>query len=477
MNCLSIKLKLLEILSIALLLLFSEYVNANENNYIDIVGDAFRVAVGKSNVTYYVSFSCDGNIGGSYFYIEDDGEPIYISDVYTPINIIKVPTTQEEFRINAGIYYTKEVNGNLEPHFMSITKDILIREPIISAERRGIDRSYTADSEVPIHWNIDDDDNSGVDFTSVGADYLQTNAIDKIDDDLLYVEAKIRNTELDTSDCNFKIQVPSSLRIWKDQKKEHFWSKGGNTIEFINCNISEWIYKNVRDTNFFVEWSGNLDETRFARIKFYCNDVEFGAFEYKGYAATAGRQPFPSEREDFEEMCNLVGCQWCIEDGLQGFPVDINSISETVDPNFNVYGEHFVVTASEPLAPNIYTLVPYTYNGYPCKCISMDSFWNMDLIFDIDDDADAFFQSLIWPQHFLKNDSVYLTQTEVLYYTGPFAARAATYAERLYCYGSWAMFKSRFFGQPKLLHRANQLEQNRLILHKYVLIPNLEETE
>ena len=453
--------------------------HANDGSYIEIIGSP-RVAVGKSNVTYRVQYNCDGNVGGSYFYIEDDGSTIYISDINTPIVIPRVPLSQEEYRVNAAIYYTKMVDGHLEPHFMSETLNVYVRKPIISAVRRGIDQDYTAESEVPIHWNIDNDDNSWNDLNPVGYDYLKTNPInedDVYDDDLLSVKAYIRNSKLDATDCNLKIQVPSGIRIWKNQKKNGYWSLGGDTIEIKSCDILKWFTDNIKGTNFYVEWKANLDETRIAKMRFYCNDVEFGVFEYKGYACTAGRQPFPDEREEYESICNLKGCQWSILGGTQGFPVDINSISETVDPNFSVYGEHFVVTPNEPLAPNIYTLVPAIYNGYSCKCISMDTFGDHDLIFDIDYDADAFFQSSIWPQNFLKNDNVYLTATEVLYYTGPFAARAASNSERFHCFGSWAMFKSRFFAQPKILHRANQLEQNRLILHKYVLCPNVEPIE
>lgn len=445
----------------------------NVENYIDIIGSSFYLAVGKSNTVFCVDYNCNGTIRDSSFYVADGNTVISESTINQLLIIDKMPSTEKELTINASIYYTTEENGQTQPHYLSSTKTIYVRKPNLSANREGIDFNHTAEGTAPIHWNIDNDCLDVMCNSLFNEDYRKISKSSILDDDLYKIHVWITNTELDTTDCNLKISVPSALHLWKNRFKDGYWSINGSDIEIKNCDIKEWFIDNAF-TNLYTEWVVHPDVCTDARIIFYCNDVEFATLKYKGYAATIGRQPYPLERQALDAICELKGCQWCI---LGESAIDCNSISESVDEQWSVYGEPFVATDETPLCPNINTLITMIYNSCPCRCISMDTFGNRDLTFDVDSDAEAFFASAIWPENFLKNNNVSIFASDLIYYSGSHAARKVSNDLRVNCFASWAMFKSRFFNLPKMLHRPYQLGANMTILHHYVICPTIEPIE
>lgn len=448
---------------------------ANVPNYIDINGP-FYVAVGKSNVVYSVSYECNGNITSSTFEIKDGDTVLVTGDVDTELTIEKMPKSQKELKAIATIYYSVTVNGNSVNRQLQKQKTIYVRKPTLSASRQTLKNTYcSANGEAPIHWNIDDDDYSASGL-NVGSDFIQNSQMGVDDDDLLSIEAHISNTQLDTSDCNLKIEVPSELCLWLTRNKLGCFSLGGETVEIDGCDIQDWFLENMSQ-NIYVEWVCPLSSPgrgRIAKIKFYCNDVKFSEFEYHGYAVTDASQPLQSQRTYFDSNFSLRGCQWGV---LSGNVNTYSSVAEAVDPYWDVYGEEFVATTSSPLCPDIYTLVDFTYNTFLRKCISMDTFGNQNQNFELEIDPPAFFQSTIWPNNFLRisiNSS--FSSSFIVYYGGVLAGRMRPELSSN-CFGEWVMYSSFKFNKPKILHRPNQLGSACPVIQKYIICPSLEDEE
>jgi len=469
-------LKTLNIVSIlrlfGLLLMLSTSALANMEIYIDILGDPFYTTAGKQNLTYYVDYNCDGPIIESYFRIAR-GENIICSTVNQENLSLTIDLPAEPCVLTAEAYirFYSNVNDSTIEVILRKSKRIEAIIPDVSLLRKGIDSNYEGYGLVPIHWNIDDDDRSGI-GTNCGEDYLQTSQMSCNDDDLLSIKAWLDNLAVDTSDCKLTIITSEGIRLWYSQDKSDLCCDANSVNIISHCDLRGWLYGTASHNNkrLYVECininNNNSDEV-FKGITFYCNDIKWFKLPYNGYAVTHANIPLPSERAYFEGLCDLDGCEWGIAYGGGTHLHDRNAIAASVDPQWETYGEPFVATTSEPLCSDIYTLTNAYYNTFLCRCISMDTFGNQDRIFDIYNDADAYFTSTIWPQHYYQTGLYADIYSTIVYYNGSFAARKANNLQREGCYGNWHLYKSRFFNKPEILHIDTQLESFRVILRKY----------
>ena len=100
--------------------------------------------------------------------------------------------------------------------------------------------------------------------------------------------------------------------------------------------------------------------------------------------------------------------------------------------------------------------------------MSMDTFGNHNYVFE-ESDAMAFFTKLyFWTYNYLDIDLLGALG-DIVYYSGPFAATRVPSYWLTNCRPSWDVFTSRFFNQPKIVHRPYQLESTRTILDTYVI--------
>ena len=265
------------------------------------------------------------------------------------------------------------------------------------------------------------------------------------------------------------------MRLWYTQNKSALCCDSNSVFE-TNCDIVDWFntHANSPGNRLYVEWVVPPNTTTNEYIEFYCNGVQFAKLRYKGYAVTVGGLPNKAERAFFETNCYFLdGCEWRIAPGGGTHVHDRNSLSESIDPTWERYGEEFVATTSAPLCTNIYFLRTAMYNNFQCRCISMDSFYDQNHIFS-EADATAFFTIYnFWHDNFsnLNTDPLY---SDIIYYNGQFAARKINDANRVNCHSSWAMVSSRFFNRPKIVHRAEQLGPIKTIQKTYIMVPSLD---
>ncbi|MBP5626804.1 hypothetical protein J6X96_01380 [bacterium] len=464
--------KLFLSLTVLLLALCSTNAQANVPDYLSIVGPS-QISVGKTNVQYHLSYHASGIFDGCDFWAKTNGVTIAdnSANIMETTICFDAPTNECTISIEAIVYY----NTAHDTLYLVASKTVYVRKPDLQCNRLGLEEMcYTNNNAVvPVHWNIDDDDRSGYGQsteTRSGEDYKQSELMTCDDDDLYSIQAHIGNTVLDTANCNLKIKTSDSLRLWYSQNKGELCCDADSVFE-TNCNIKIW-FNNKTNSNgnrLYAEWIRELPVLTNAFIDFYCNNVQFAKLRYKGYAFTKGALPNTAERTFFETNFFLDGCEWGIVDGKHRH--DRNSLAEAVDGNpWPRYGEAFVVTTSSPLCSNIYTLQDHIYNTFNCRCISMDTFGDRSHSFE-ESDATAFFTTNNFWQDNFYNMYTYPLYSDIIYYNGQFAARKIEDVDRLNCHPSWAMFSSRFFNRPKIVHRAEQLAPVKTIQKTYIIGP------
>ena len=460
------------------LVLCSINAQANVPDYLTIVGpDA--ISVGKTNVQYSLDYFFSGRFLSCSIWVSILGGYDIASNMFHETETFvhfDAPTNECALCIEAELLYERD---SFNQHYVRLfaTKTIYVCKPDLQTIRLGLEGvNYNiSDTIVPIHWNIDDDDTNGYGSavnTKCGEDYRQYEQMICNDDDLYSIQAHIGNTALDTANCNLKIKTSDSLRLWYSQNKGELCCDADSVFE-TNCNIRTWFNNKANSTGnrLYVEWIGDLPMATNAYVEFYCNNIQFAKLPYKGYAlcsSTYINRPITSERIFFETRCELDGCEWGINALGSGHVHDRNSLSEAVDGEYwTRYGEPFVVTTSSPLCSNIYTLQNSLYNTFNCRCISMDTFGDRSHTFE-DSDATAFFTiSYFWLYNYVNyNTSPDLS--DIIYYSGQFAATRVASYWLVGCHPSWTMFTSRFFYRPKIVHRPNQLESTRTINKTYM---------
>ena len=435
-----------------------------------------QISVGKTSVCYTLSSNYPGTLDSCSIWVFDEYNNFIAANTNNQLFVyVDAPTNECILDITANLgYVTNPVTH--EGGHLSAIKYVHVRKPDLQCNRLGLEEiCYTNNNAVvPVHWNIDDDDRSGYgndSETRSGEDYRQSELMSCEDDDLYSIQAHIGNTALNTANCNLKIKTSDSLRLWYSQNKGELCCDADSVFE-TNCNIKTWFNNKANSTGnrLYAEWIGELPVLTNAFIDFYCNNVQFAKLRYKGYAFTQGALPNTAERTFFETNFYLDGCEWRIVTGEGKHKHDRNSLAEAVDPDWLRYGEVFVATTSSPLCSNIYTLQDHIYNTFNCRCISMDSFNNRNHTFE-ESDATAFFTiNNFWQDNFY-NMYTYPLYSDIIYYNGQFAARKIQAADRLNCHPSWAMFSSRFFNRPKIVHRAEQLAPVKTIQKTYLIGP------
>ncbi len=461
-------------LTALLLALCSLSAQANVPSWLSIVGPN-QISVGKSNIYYTLNAYYPGTLTSCLILVYEVGGDIVTNNTNNQTFVyVNAPTNECTLEISASLYYETNPVTHEGGHLEAF-KDVYVRKPDLQCNRLGLEEMcYTNNNAVvPVHWNIDDDDRSGYGNdpdTRSGEDYRQSELMSCEDDDLYSIQAHIGNTVLDTANCNLKIKTSDSLRLWYSQNKGELCCDADSVFE-TNCNIKIW-FNNKTNSNgnrLYAEWIRELPVLTNAFIDFYCNNVQFAKLRYKGYAFTKGALPNTAERTFFETNFFLDGCEWGIVDGKHRH--DRNSLAEAVDGNpWPRYGEAFVVTTSSPLCSNIYTLQDHIYNTFNCRCISMDTFGDRSHSFE-ESDATAFFTTNNFWQDNFYNMYTYPLYSDIIYYNGQFAARKIQAADRLNCHPSWAMFSSRFFNRPKIVHRAEQLAPVKTIQKTYIIGP------
>ena len=463
-------------LTVLLLALCSINAQANVPFWLTIDGPN-QISVGKTSVCYTLSSNYPGTLDSCLIYVFDEYDNLIAENTNNQTFVyVNAPTNECVLEITATLnYVTNPVThegGSLEAF-----KYVHVRKPDLQTVRLGLEEvSYNnSNTKVPIHWNIDDDDRSGYGSgvnANYGEDYLQPDLMSCNDDDLYSIQAYIGNTALNTANCNLKIKTPNSMRLWYSQNKGELCCDANSVFE-TNCSIRAWFNNKANSTGnrLYVEWVVEPQTTTNEYIEFYCNNVQFAKVRYKGYALyypAKINMPINSERVFFENLCELDGCEWGINRQGTSHEHDRNSLAEAVDGEYwTRYGEPFVVTTSSPFSTNIYVLQDSIYNTFQCRCISMDAFGNQNHTFE-DSDATAFFTiSYFWLYNYV-NYNAPPALSDIIYYSGQFAATKVPSSWLVNCHPSWAMFTSRFFNRPKIIHRAEQLESNRTIQKTYV---------
>ena len=463
-------------LAVFFLALCSLSAQANVPSWLSIVGPN-QISVGKSNIYYTLNAYYPGTLTSCLILVYEVGGDIVTNNTNNQTFVyVNAPTNECTLEISASLYYETNPVTHEGGHLEAF-KDVYVRKPDLQTIRLGLGgTSYSnPNKKVPIHWNIDDDDRSGYGSgvnANYGEDYLQPDLMSCNDDDLYSIQAYIGNTSLNTANCTLKIKTPNSMRLWFNQNKDGLCCDADSVFE-TNCNIKTWFnnFANSTGNRLYVEWIAEPQTTTNEYIEFYCNNVQFAKVRYKGYALyypAKINMPINSERVFFENLCELDGCEWGINKQGTSHEHDRNSLAEAVDPYWTRYGEPFVVTTSSPLCSNIYTLQNSLYNTFNCRCISMDTFGDRSHTFE-DSDATAFFTiSYFWLYNYVNyNTSPDLS--DIIYYSGQFAATKVPSSWLVNCYPSWSMFTSRFFNRPKIVHRPYQLESTRTIKKTYVI--------
>ncbi|MBR5624461.1 hypothetical protein IKW72_05605 [bacterium] len=430
-----------------------------------------KIAVGKPDLEYSVYYYINGSFTliNFDFVVWDGDDLLSQSNSEHQLHLYFNAPTHEGILAMTAVFDYKDANG--ADHRLMCERNLKVQKPFLQALRTGLNGVVynNNDTAVPIHWNIDDDDRDAGDLNNYyGMDCKQITEMSCADNDLYCVNAWITNDLLNTSQCNFKIKTPESMRLWFTQNKSSLCCDSNSVYE-TTCDIKTWFNNNANSTGnrLYVEWIVSPDTTTNEYVEFYCNDVQFAKLRYKGYALTHGALPNKAERIYFEDRCELDGCEWRIAPGGGTHEHDRNSLAEAVDPNFTKYGEPFVATTSSPYGTNVYVLQDSIYNTFLCRCISMDTFGNQNHVFE-DSDATAFFtRQYFWTYNYC-NYSMSVPFSDILYYSGQFAATKVPSSWAINCHPSWAMFTSRFFNRPKIIHRAEQLEATRTIQKTYV---------
>lgn len=446
-------------------------------DHITITGPS-KIAVGRPNLEYSIIPDINGpfTVISIHFFVEEGINLVGQNNSEQQLHLyFDAPTHECLLNMFGEFNYDDECGTG---HSLRLNRYIEVQKPFLKTERTGLDGVvYESNSTaVPIHWNIDDDDrNAGDPSNYYGKDCNQIEEMACADNDLYCINAWITNDFIDASQCNLKIKTPDSMRLWFTQNKSALCCDSNSVYE-TNCNIVNWFtgHANSQGNRLYVEWVVPPNTTTNEYIEFYCNDVQFAKLRYKGYAVTAGGLPNKAERAFFETNCYFLdGCEWRIAPGGGTHKHDRNSLSESIDPTWERYGEEFVATTSAPLCTNIYFLRTAMYNNFQCRCISMDSFYDQNHIFS-EADATAFFTiNNFWHDNFsnLNTDPLY---SDIIYYNGQFAARKINDADRVNCHPSWAMVSSRFFNRPKIVHRAEQLGPIKTIQKTYIMVPSLD---
>ncbi|MBO7448433.1 hypothetical protein J6U78_08915 [bacterium] len=469
-------------LMVIFVIVCSLQIYASQEAFLNMIGPT-NVAVGKSAVRFNFNYSFNGTMlyGHSYAY---ETPPFYLAENnFENQNLdlfFNAPARECLIIVEASIAYRTPYPWAYP--VLSTTRNVYVQKPFLHTIRTGLDGVAYEDNSmaVPIHWNIDDDDKSGYGGGSnadYGEDYKQYEFLSNsgIDDDLYSIQASVTNADFNASGCILKIKTPDSMRLWFTQNKSALCCDSNSVYE-TNCNIVNWFntHANSQGNRLYVEWVVPPNTTTNEYIEFYCNDIQFAELRYKGYAVTVGGLPNKAERAFFETNCYFLdGCEWRIAPGGGTHVHDRNSLSESIDPTWERYGEEFVATTSAPLCTNIYFLRTAMYNNFQCRCISMDSFYDQNHIFS-EADATAFFTIYnFWHDNFsnLNTDPLY---SDIIYYNGQFAARKINDADRVNCHSSWAMVSSRFFNRPKIVHRAEQLGPIKTIQKTYIMVPSLD---
>ena len=449
---------------------------AYQTDFLNIIGNT-NIAIGKPSVTYEISYNINGTIFDCRSLVEEVEGDVLATNLPNSLNLdlfFSAPAHECFLIIDASINYQPNIYP-FEYHVIHESRLIGVQKPFLHTLRTGLEGAVYEDNStsVPIHWNVDDDDRSGSGGGSnavYGEDYKQYEFLSDsgVDDDLYSIQAYITNVDFNASGCRLKIKTPDSMRLWFSQNKSALCCDTSSIYE-TRCNIVNWFntHANSSGNRLYVEWVLPPNTTTNEYIEFYCNDVQFAKLRYKGYALTYGALPNRAERIYFEDRCELDGCEWRIAPGGGTHEHDRNSLAEAVDPNFTKYGEPFVATTSSPYGTNVYFLQNSIYNNFLCRCISMDTFGNQNHVFE-DSDATAFFtKQYFWTYNYC-NYSTSVPFSDILYYSGQFAATKAPSSWTINCHPSWAMFTSRFFNRPKIIHRAEQLEATRTIQKTYV---------
>lgn len=438
-------------------LCFAKVALANVPDSIDILG-RFRVAVGTSNNTFYVDYQCSGDITSNVFLIRDgfDNELMRTS-VYNPL-VIDCMSEPAVLVVYARIDYT-DPSG----HTCHLEKEkyIYYRDIVLDSRRRGIDRMYTGDEEtVPIHWNFDDDNKNGT------PDHSDT-GMNRSDNDLLSVAFWVRDSDLEIDPGKLELITSGGFKLWGDTRKNNSYPQN-----FIiqNCDLRTWLSQYADGYHMFMERQGDLylsNPTGSLKVRF--NGRELLDLQYHAYAVLAANKPTLGERAIFANLgCNFDGCEWGVF--REDVATNYNSIAWAVDPTWETYGAPFAVTPCQPLCPNINTLSNYFYGGVLLPCTSLDTFGDRDGSMDFGVDDIAFYQSSIWSENFLLNNNISDFGADIIEYASTLAARKAPSEQRWGCYPSWAMVNTFFFGQPKILYRAQQI--NSPIQSRFVLAPD-----
>jgi hypothetical protein len=461
--------------------LYSLPIYASQLEFLNIIGPT-NVAVGKPAITYNFSYFVNGSIISCSSYAEIAGGETLAYNTPDNLNIgliFNAPNYECNLLVGAYISYEANIYPQ-EFHEFHVYRLVKVQKPYLQIARTGLNGTVYGNSNtaVPIHWNIDDDDRSGFGVVppniSYGEDYKQYEFLidNGVDDDLYCIQACVTNVDFDASGCNLKIKTPDSMRLWYTQNKSALCCDSNSVFE-TNCNIIDWFntHANSQGNRLYVEWVVPPNTTTNEYIEFYCNGVQFAKLRYKGYALSNPsyiNMPSKSERTFFEGFCELDGCEWGInKQGSMRLP-NRNSIAEAVDPLWSRYGEPFVATKASPTCPDIYTLRNGAYSNFVCSCMSMDTFGNHNYVFE-ESDATAFFTKLnFWTYNYLDID-LHGALGDIVYYSGPFAATRVPSYWLTNCRPSWDVFTSRYFNQPKIVHRPYQLESTRTILDTYVI--------
>ena len=279
-----------------------------------------KLATGSSKVPYTCDvqgnlngtilsycWSCTGEDGEDYSDLFDGGTNTY------KIFITDAPTN---FWLDVYMYYRSNTDSN--EYILATGERIQVMEPVFNIQREaglngGSPNEFT---NIPIHFNIDDDDESSEPFSQVncGEDYLQTSyRVNDREDDMLYFKISTNEPGLEIKYGRMKVVVSQNAKIWKNK------NKGLNNILFSPNSTTEVdgstsdgrnLMTSLLKGKVYLEGVGFGD----IRINIKYNDKEIADMPYRAYAPVAGRIPSREERQWCKtNFPYMDGCEYKIK--------------------------------------------------------------------------------------------------------------------------------------------------------------------
>ena len=430
------------------------------------IGGPKKISTGSSKVPY----TCDvqGNLNGtilSYCWtcMGENGEDY--SDLFdggtTNTYRIYINDAPTNFWLDVYMYYRSNTDSN--EYVLSTGERIQVMKPVFNIERQaglngGNPNEFT---NIPMHFNIDDDDSSSEpgSLVNCGEDYLQTSYIaSNKEDDMLFFKVSTTEPGLEIKYGRMKVVVSENAKIWKSKNKgiNNLLLSPNSTTE-VDGSTSEGrsLMTSLLKGKVYLEGVGLGD----IAINIKYNNEEVANMPYKSYAPVAGRIPAREERQWCKNYFpNMDGCEFSIKsDYAERDCPYYNCIAYAILPNMSsnpslrFWVQDFFRSNGWQYSAHTNLMTSFTYALYThggVRYTSVDLFGNQNFALDNIDLANffAFFRCV---------EVYYYNSADFFYFSEYHAALKATLNEKMGFYHPNDVVVSKCGGGPIIIHYAS----------------------